>query len=207
MGKHVKLTLLILLLVIAGSVFSIFYSLKNQPQNVPISQTSKYPLPVVNAGTTQTSTVVAPDGKWKLTMEEKKNKEGATYTFSLVDELSNSSKKIFTKTVPVGTTMALPLNTFSPDDKYFFIKETDSIQTRYFVLLASGQPIFNDSQTVEISELFMAKYEEYKITDITGWGGMNLLVVNVDKKEGGTGPSFWFDITNKSFIRLNDRFN
>jgi hypothetical protein len=53
---------------------------------------------------------------------------------------------------------------------------------------------------MEISELFYAKYSEYKITDITGWAAPNLLIVNTDDVNSEEGPSFWFDVSSKTFI-------
>src|SRR3972149_5869304 len=56
----------------------------------------------------------------------------------------------------------------------------------------SGEPLSQDSETIEFAELFETKYPDYKITAVTGWGGINLIVFNTDKINGGTGPSFWF---------------
>ena len=64
-----------------------------------------------------------------------------------------------------------------------------------------------ETPTIEFAELFESKYPEYKITAVTGWGGLNLIVINTDKIDGGTGPSFWFDLSGHSFIRLSNRFN
>jgi hypothetical protein len=99
------------------------------------------------------------------------------------------------------------MNTVSPDNKYFFIKETVPGKTLYLVFSADGKPITKESHYVEFAEKFSARYPDLKITEATGWGGMNLIVFNTDKADGGSGPSFWFEVPNGSFIQLSNRFN
>ncbi len=180
------------------SAASVFYILKAN-QNVGSSQRPSYAPPVAIAESPVSTTIDSPDGKKKLTVKEEKGKETKTYTFSVLDLATGFYKDIFNKTVPTATTLSIPLNTFSPDDKYIFLKETSGDTFTYFVPL--------EGQTLDILSMFAEKHPDYKITDVTGWGGMTLIVVNTDKKDGGQGPSFWFDVTSKSFIQLNNRFN
>jgi len=56
-----------------------------------------------------------------------------------------------------------------------------------------------------IKNLFLSKYPEFKIEDITGWAAVNLLLVNV-KSQTGEKISFWFDVTSQTFIRLGTYF-
>ena len=74
------------------------------------------------------------------------------------------------------------------------------------MLTVSGKPIIPETQTIEFTKLFESEYPEYIITEVTGWGGINLIVFNTDKVEGGIGPSFWYDVASRSFIRLSNRF-
>ena len=204
MDKHPKLIGLICLLISAVSVFFVLSSLR---QKQDVSQKPSYPPPMAIANQAYSSVVGSPDGKWNLTMKEVKNKEGKTYTFSIVDESNGNSKEIYTKTVSTEATMSIPLNTFSPDDKYVFVKEVGPTDTSYFVMTTTGVEIAKDTQTFEIVSLFAEKHPNYKIIDATGWGGMNLIVFNTDKVSGGIGPSFWFEVPSKSFIQLSNRFN
>lgn len=147
------------------------------------------------------TTVESPDAKVTLTMREKKVDGGKEWVFSV------NGKEIFTKTLPSGSSFSIPYNTFSPDNKYIFLKETTPEKVSYLVLAANGVPVAKDTQTFEIVALFTEKHPEYKITDVTGWGGSTLVVINTDKAEGGVGPSFWFDVASRSFIQLTNRFN
>lgn len=175
-----KIIILVCFLISAVSVYFILSS----------RQESKitYAPPIAIADSPKLTDIKSPDGKDTLNVKEEKNKENITYTFT-------TSKQIFTKTVPTGTVISVPFNTFSPDNKYIFLQEGNT----YFVPLKD--------EILDINALFLEKHPEYKITDVTGWGGMTLIVVNTDKVSGGQGPSFWFDVTNQSFIRLSTRFN
>ena len=182
---------IIILACFAISAVSVYFILNSRQKGDNLSfesQKPSYAPPVAIAESPKSTTIEAPDGKDKLIMKEEKNKENITYTFT-------TSRQVFTKTVPIGTEISIPFNTFSPDNKYFFLKEGDN----YFVPL--------EDQILDISGLFAAKYPDYKITDVTGWGGMNLIVVNTDKASGGIGPSFWFEVPSQTFIPLSIRFN
>ncbi len=194
MDKHRSNFLIIISLLIAGVV--VYFGFRPKE-----GETAKTPIQTPRSAVAQeaqSTTVLAPDGKMSMTMR-KEGKNDVVYTFSTKDEATGIQKQVFQKTVSADTTLSIPLNTFSPDDKYFFLKESGPSGTTYFVPM--GDQVF------DIPALFAAKYDKYKITDVTGWGGMTLIVVNTDKISGGEGPSFWFDVTNKSFVLLSNRFN
>lgn len=184
--RQSKVTILVCLIIAVVVVFFGFKARGQTVGNVPI------PPAVPEAQASEIISVGSPDGKFNLTMKEKKGQESTTYTF-------NSEKINFAKTVPTGVTMSIPFNTFSPDNKYVFLKENGLGTTSYTVIAPSG--------IIDVSSLFEAKYEDFVITDATGWAGPTLLVINTDKEEGGKGPSFWFDVASRSFIQLSNRFD
>jgi len=187
-----------------------FFALR--PKQQP-SGDSSTPPPVPDISVAQASqpvaltTVGSPDGKFSLNMKQEKGKDATTYTFLMTDETSGVQKEIYSQTVLTGTTLSIPTNTFSSDDKYIFLKETSLTATGYFVLASSGVPITKDIQTLDISGLFTTKYQNYVISDVTGWAGPTLVVINTNKNDGSLGPSFWFDVASRSFIQLSTRFN
>lgn len=198
MDKRLFNTILIVTAVIIGvSAYFVYDNNKVQIQSKVEYKPVNTPK-TANAQGPKLTTVGSPDGKMSLTMKED-GADSILYTFLLKDEGTGISKQIFTKTASVGAVLSVPLNTFSPDNKYVFIKETYGGKSSYFVPM--------DGEEVDFSGLFAEKYEDFVITDVTGWGGVNLIVVNTDKAGGGIGPSFWFDVTSKSFIRLTNRFN
>jgi len=208
MEKHPRILISAVLAFLIVGFLSVLPTRGQQPKvTLPNSQGTFYAPPVARADASQETTVGSPDGKWALKMKGEKGKENVVYVFSILSSSDGSQKEIFRKTVPTTSIMSIPVNTFSPDDKYIFLKEMGVGGTGYLVFSVSGAPLVKDTLTVEISGLFADKYPDYKITDVTGWGGVNLIVINTDKSDGSLGSSFWFDVASRSFIKLSTRFN
>jgi hypothetical protein len=198
MAKHLSNIIFVIVIFIIGTLAYFAYDnnkveIQNKVEYKPANTPKN-----VNAQEPKLTTVGSPDGKMSLAMKEEGD-DSVLYTFLLKDEGTGLVKQIFTKTASVGATLTIPFNTFSPDNKYVFLKETYGGKNSYILPL--------NGEEINFSDLFANKYEDFLITDVTGWGGINLIVINTDKVDGGVGPSFWFDVTSKSFIRLSNRFN
>jgi len=185
--------LILISLAVLGGL--IIWRYKPQPAPINIITTEPSPSPEL------TSTGQSSDGKIALTLIEKPEVDQSLWTL-IVQE-----KKIWSKTLNNQTTLSLPFNTVSPDNQYLFLKQTDTYNTRYLILTTNGESLTKDIQILEFTSLFETKYPDLKITDATGWAAPTLIVFNTDKKKGGLGPSFWFDLSNQSFIQLSNRFN
>jgi hypothetical protein len=142
----------------------------------------------------------SPDGKLTLLAKTVKSKNEVTYTFTV------TGKEIFVKTVNPSVAISIPYNTWSPNGKYIFLKENSTKGVRFFVLSTSAASSDQNDQTADITDLFAKKYPDLTIGDVTGWGGVNLVVLNSIKGDGGRGPSFWFEMPTHSFTQLSMRF-
>lgn len=199
MEKHHYKALIIACFVISGALIGFGLLSKEQTPKGDMKEVVNYAPPAVKAQGPEVSTLGSPDGKIYLTSKKEKTENGTRYTYLFSTSPDGEKTQIFEKEVPAETTISVPFNTFSPDNKYIFLKESTSEKTTYFVV-AGGKEL-------DISSAFEAKYKDYKITDVTGWGGPSLVVVNADKASGGQGPSFWFEVGNGGFIQLSNRFN
>ena len=200
MAKHQVKSSLWLIISVAVVAGLMFWRLRPNPQPIPIkviTEASPSPEPTLSANSS--------DGEITLEMNQTKGADTITWTLT-ASEAQEVAKKIWWQTLPKDTTISIPFNTVSPDNKYLFLKQARPDKTRYLVLTVSGEPMIPETQTVEFAELFESKYPDYKITEVTGWGGINLIVFNTDKIAGGIGPSFWFDLSGRSFILLSNRF-
>ena len=149
----------------------------------------------------------SPDGTKTLIMKKQEGKEQVIYSF-YISSSSEPEKLIFTKSVDLSNALSVPFNTWSPDNAYVFIKETESGQDHYFVLSSVGKTFVNSSPYISVDEIFLQKYpDNFKLTDVTGWGSPTLLVVNTGTEENKIGPSLWFEIPSQVFIQLSTRFN
>ena len=204
MGRKIfLLALFILAIFLTGTDYYLVVYRQNSSQTPKTSQISPTPMPeavipVVEAS--QNTPVDSPDGKVTLTMKIIKSGSGVTYSFLA------SGKVIFEKTVDSSISFSIPANTWSPDNKYVFLKEVGPAYVNFFVLSAAKDFSQQDDQTASISGLFAKKYPNLTIEDVTGWGGINLVVVNSNNADGSRGPSFWFDAPNHSLIQLSTRF-
>jgi hypothetical protein len=190
--KAILLIAFVIIVVLA--VFNISL-IKNKSPSAPVPEAV---IPLVEAS--ETTSMDSPDGKLTLVVKTTKNGDVVTYTFSI------SGKEIFVKTVDASITISIPYNTWSPDNKYVFLKEGGEAGASYFVLFVLKDSSSQNDQTANINDLFAKKYSDLKIADVTGWGGINLVIVNSLKNDGAKGPSFWFEMPSHSFIQLSTHF-
>jgi len=188
------LLVLALVVIVALLVFNIYLGKTKSPSS-PISQTVIPP-----AEASQATSVDSPDGKLTLLMKTVKRRSEVSYSFSV------SGGEIFAKTVSPVVSFSIPLNTWSPNGKYVFLKESGSTGVSFFALSASVSSSDQNDRTANITDLFVRKYPDLKITDATGWGGVALIVFNTTKSDGSLGPSFWFEMPSHSFIQLSTHF-
>lgn len=175
------------LVILVAALVGIASFMRKEPNNE-----AKRPEPVFAASDTD---VLSPDGKVTLTMKEKRVEEGILHTFLV------SGREIFSKTLPKDSSLLIPFNAFSPDNKYIFLKESVSGQINYFVL-----PLVGGGE-IAVSGPFNEKFgSELTIDEATGWGGINLLIINTRKVGGGKGSSYWFEAPGGAFIRLSHTF-
>ena len=205
MDKHLS-KLLILFVVVVLGVIGIF-AVKNRdqkPKNLP--ELLAAPIATPSPSSSNVTKIGSPDGQKTLEMLEKKDGAETTYTVSVSGE-DGVANVVFSKTYDSGWSVSIPYNTFSPDNKYFFLKVNGPSTVSYIVVNSTGAVVSRDNQTIEIVGRFEAKETNYKITDVTGWAAPTLMVINTNKNDGGLGPSFWFDLSDTSFIPLSTRFN
>lgn len=196
--KRNALLVVIVVVIAALAVYNIVLNKKNptgSTQNTPSQE--NVIIPAVASGLTS---VGSPDGKFTLVEKSVKGGGGVTYTFSV------SGKDIFITTVDPAVTISIPGNTWSPDDKYVFLKEAGLTGVEFFALSATTASTDQNNQTANITDLFAKKYPDLTIQDATGWGGINLIVFNTLKSDGSRGSSFWFEMPDHAIIQLSTRF-
>jgi hypothetical protein len=197
-----KALLLIILVVIAGLLAANVFL--NRSRNLGVSQ-SQQPQPVPQAEippveASQLTSVNSPDGTQTLSMKTSKKNGMMTYSFTI------GGREIFADTVDPSISFSIPGNTFSPDNKYVFLKETGNAGSSFFALTGSADSSTQNDQTANITSLFAAKFPNLKIEDATGWGGINLIVFNTLNSDGSRGPSFWFEMPSHAIIQLANHF-
>ncbi len=191
---------------IAAAFF--FYNLHHI--KAPTKQSMPYlpsPTPTPSAAQPAEKSWPSPDGHNILIMHTQlSSNHTVTYVFAVKTPDQTTEQVIFRKTVPSTVTMTIPFNSWSPDDKHFFIQEHDGDRIRTLVFNASGAA-FKDGQIFEdITDFFSKKNSKYTLGEVTGWASPIYVVVNARAADGSLASSFWFDISRQTFIPLATKF-
>lgn len=193
-----KIILFITLIVITLLVVLQFN--KKQSQTVI---TSAAPPIVVTPIQLETSDVMdSPDGSKTLTLEKK----GQFLTIFVSSKTDNKKIQIYKEETVGQDKLEIPYNSWSPDNAYFFLKEKNPEYNNYFVFQSAGDLFPNNLPYVSIQELFNKNTPDYSIEDVTGWGGINLIVINTKNTTDNRKVSFWLDVPSQSFIQLGTYF-
>jgi len=205
MGRHRSkfiLTLLGLTAIVLGGL--VFISAKRAERKVPefVSYASVETDITAKHGE---ESVASPDAKSTLTIITKDIGEGVvsqTFLVSVSDE-DGEGVEVFSQDSQSDELVEVPFNTFSPDNKYILLRQ----KNEYLVVRSDGVEIKGSGPYVKVAESFHKEYPDFVVTDVTGWGGTNLIIVNTNYPNGDIGPSFWFDVSSLTFTRLTTRFN
>lgn len=174
---------------------------KNNKKSQPIF-TSAAP-PVISPIPIEAINIMdSPDGSMTLTL---KNKE-TSYSLFASSKSDGQPQLIFKKEEVNSSKLEIPYNTWSPDNIYVFLKEKTPILDNFLVFQSSGSFFSNNLSYLSIQELFKKNVPDYTIEDVTGWGGINLIVINAKNIIDDRKVSFWFDVPSQSFIQLGTYF-
>lgn len=210
--KKVVLGLIVILIIVGAALFVIVPSrskrLVSVPEPAKTESSDSVSIQSVEADTpaVETSSVNTPDGALTLIMEKTSLVNGSSeYAFFTLDNATQEKNEVFKKTILPGESIEVSSNAWSPDNKYFFIKEKTSSSTDYFVFKARGEQFADEKNYIDVRPLFVAKNTGYSLMDITGWDSPTLLHLFSEKESGQDGPSFWFEVPSNAIIPLASR--
>jgi len=204
--KHLWLKLIIFVGVILLGAFLVV-RFQKQGNHLPLKQLKQpqqqeQEVPAVpweekvNAG----DGTIAVIGRAQIKPDEPKTYE--FFVAEIVDDEIGEETLVLTHSVGPETEMTIHHNAWSPNNKYFFLTETDGIgKSNYLVLKASGESFSEDEQYFDVGAIFEEKMATtgYTMGEATGWASPILLNVTTTKEDGAKGPSYWFDLTARTF--------
>lgn len=201
---------LILLLLVSIFTFVFVLYRKNYPQGQQIKISEKINKSSVNPTSSPKEKITSqtsPEGAFILLLETTETLAGEiNYTLSIKEENSTIKKTIFSGTIDKQTKIEIPFNTWSPDNKYFFIKQQTGTSQKNLVFKASGEK-FTESSFLNINDYYIENEIPYTFNETTGWAAPNLLVITTKKiNTNEEGPSYWFNVANQTLIQLSTRF-
>lgn len=189
----------IIFLILAAVSYKLYFG--GQPFTSKDQLLRPYPTP----SQTQPLAVHSGDGTAQLIMRKANQKDGSIlYSFFVANATGKIERTLFTKNIPALDTMMVPANTWSPDNKYVFLRENNSNSFNIFVFKTSGEAFANKEQYLDLTSLFEKRNLPYNVADVTGWDSETLLHVHTTFKEKNSrGPSYWFDVTDRAFLQLS----
>ena len=139
-------------------------------------------------------------------MEMNQNSDGSTtYTLSVADA-DEKKQVLFREALGTGESMAIPFNTWSPDNKYFFITMQTKQGPRALIFKASGEAFSENDFYVDATAIFAKRDTGFVFDEATGWASESLLLINSKTKDNIKGPSFWLEVPSTAVIRLSIEF-
>jgi hypothetical protein len=207
--RQIGLESLFLIAIVAAS--SIFFVIRDNKYGSEFSVSLNTPIvPVIadaSLSKTSTSSQISPDGTKKVIMKVTQNSGNtSTYDFSTADATDSNEQHIFTKTLNVSENMSIPFNTWSPDDKYFFIQQDIDGVKSVFVFNAAETHFADGSAYLDAADSFTKVNTGNSFDEATGWASESLIIINTKKQDGTKGPSYWFEIPSKAIIQLSTEF-
>lgn len=214
-----QLTLEAILLAIIGGTVGIVVALQASKSPQQIFVTTLNPPKVIDH--VPTPTVITPepkkqetvtsqissDGKKMVRLKGIQNSDGSTdYTISVTDGEGNSEQVLFREAAAAGERITIPFNTWSPDDKYFFIQEQTGTGKKVLVFKASGEAFSDQQFYLNATDIFANRKTGYTFDEATGWASNSLLLINTVADDDTKGPSYWFEVPSRAVIRLSTEF-
>jgi hypothetical protein len=204
----------IAIFITASIIFALSMGYINRAQNPPIPiqiesiepkiVVLESPKPIVSKMKQAiTANQVNPDASYNLRLISKNEGDYFSYSLSYSKKDADTENTIYTETFNENTKLSIPFNTWSPDNKYVFLKSEDSVLTDYLVYKITDNQAKNP---IRITKIFREKYQDYVIKDVTGWAAPSLLILVTTNSSDEVGPSFWFNVTSQTFTQLSTKF-
>ncbi len=191
-----KSFLVFVFLVAIAVVTTIWY----QGRNTTTAEASTGITPAVTAkaarGTSEIS-VHSSHADKQLILRVIPQSGGMTLYSYIVADISGENRRIlFEKTLPAGSVMKLPDNSWDPTDTYVFLEEINSGVPDYLVMKSTGGSL------IDVGAVWKEKKIPYTIREATGWASGTLLIIYTSKDDGSRGPAYWFEIPSTAILQL-----
>lgn len=198
----------LLVMVAAVSLFYVVQRNNYHPQFNVASNAASMPVQAeaVSPKIT-TSSQVSPDGTKKVILKATQNSDSTTsYDVSTTDGNGENEQHVFTKILNSSDNMIIPFNTWSPDDKLFFLQENIGTSKNVYVFEATGAQFAGGEIYLDAATAFAKANTGNNFDVATGWASETLIIINTTKQDGTKGPSYWFEVPSKAVIQLSTEF-
>jgi hypothetical protein len=177
-------------------------TLRPTPTQVPVLDRDTTPT-VAFTPTGATTFQTSSDGTRKVIVTSITNKDGTT-TYNVTTD--NNSHVIYSQTLPEGSSITIPYNTWSVNNTYFFIQENLGGQTKIMVFNGGGETFGNGQAFLDLTGVFAQDAPNATFAAATGWASDNLIIIQTTQANGNEGTSYWFGVPDESVTPLATQF-
>jgi hypothetical protein len=175
-------------------------TLVHLPTSIPLPTSTPLPTPIPRE---ETFKHPSPDGKVQVELKAKYTSPQSTeYTVSTMDSDGSNSKVVY-QTILSGVKFQIPFNSWSPDNRYFFIEKNTG---EAYVFTRTGENITSSEQFFSVKDIFSTpdRVDRYDMT--TGWASPTLLIIHTKNLDNSKGSSYWFEVPSQAIIQLSGDF-
>lgn len=144
------------------------------------------------------------DGSLELSGLAEKKENEVNYSFYVVNTQSNMKKLLFETTTGLDRAFSIPRNSWSSDNKYFFIEKNTSEGQNYYVFKSDGSVFADEKEYLDVNEYWNKKGSSQTIKDVSGWAGPDLLMVYTSNADGTDGSKYWFVVSSRKFSQISE---
>lgn len=200
-------TIFVSILAAAFGFFLVILLQYYQPKNRAVSAT---PVTVENSLSMEQLTPISQissDGTKMLSRKITGDENGTKIlTLSTNDSAGTNKLTVFTKILDSNQSVIIPFNTWSPDNKYFFVLERGTGEDRVMVFKGSGDIFDNGGKYLDLTAAFKNYNSPNNFSEATGWASETLIIFNTTTPDNTKGPSFWFEVPTKAIYSLGTQF-
>lgn len=145
------------------------------------------------------------DGSFRLEGESQRAREGRTsYSFRVVEVDKKVSLPIYSTVADPGSTMSIPRNSWSPDNKQIYLMAKSPGGDDYLVFRTDGSNYGDGEKYISLLEHWNKSERDENIIEVSGWAGDDLLMVYTQKRDGTTGSAYSFVTSTRRFSRVRE---
>lgn len=154
-----------------------------------------------------TASEISSDGTRKVILRTIENKNKTQNVTLATKDEEDSEQIVFNIMLEEGKSITIPYNSWSPDNKYFFIQLNKPQGKDIMVFRAKGEPFATGESYLDLTGLFAKKETGNNFKEATGWGSESLIILNTTTSDAKQGPSYWFEVPSKAIIQLSTLFD
>ncbi len=144
------------------------------------------------------------DGSKRLVGTSELKEGKVKYVFTVIDSTKKEKIILFETYVDRQSSLTIPFNSWSNDDKYVFIQANSPEGKNYHVFKADGSSFNDGLKYLDVQQYWVSSKNTKVIDRVSGWAGADLLVTYATNSDGSDSFAYWFVISSRRFMNVRE---